>query len=187
MNGLQACRVSALFRFGRRLGMMDALGAGLSLDDANEAGTRIFPLKTLGSNQKYGVSLRKPRNLGQFARIFTPHSNCHLSPVHEGYTRPELVSVPERPTLPLPGRRSGGPAHPHGCTNTTATTHGSFTVGTGTTAPSTTYRESSSSPRRRPALPSNPQRKRTRSARRRGSASTKSGESNFKVCALARK
>ena len=49
-------------------------------------GQEFYPLKSLRSNQKYGVFLKKPRNLGQFARIFTPHSNGHLSPVHEGYT-----------------------------------------------------------------------------------------------------
>ena len=48
-------------------------------------GQEFYPLKSLRSNQKYGVLLKKPRNLGKFARIFTPHSNGHLSPVHEGY------------------------------------------------------------------------------------------------------
>ena len=49
-------------------------------------GHEFYPLKSLISNQKYGVFLKKPENSGRFTRIFIPHSNGHLSPIHEGYT-----------------------------------------------------------------------------------------------------
>ena len=48
-------------------------------------GHEFYPLKSLGSNQKYGVFLKKPQNSGKLARIFIPHSNGHLSSIQEGY------------------------------------------------------------------------------------------------------
>ena len=49
-----------------------------------KVGKESYPLTSLRSNQKYGAFLKIPRNLSPFARIFTPHSNGHLSPIHEG-------------------------------------------------------------------------------------------------------
>ena len=43
-------------------------------------GHEFYPLKSLRSNQKYGVFLKKPQNSGKFAQIFIPYSNGHLSP-----------------------------------------------------------------------------------------------------------
>ena len=48
-------------------------------------GHGFYPLISLKSNQKYGVFLKKPQNSGKFARIFIPHSNGPLSPIHNGY------------------------------------------------------------------------------------------------------
>ena len=56
-------------------------------------GHEFYPLKSLKCNQKNGVFLKKPQNSGKLARIFIPHANGHLSPVHEGYT----MSVAEPP------------------------------------------------------------------------------------------
>ena len=48
-------------------------------------GMNFTPSNPSKTTKNMALSSKKPQNSGKFARIFAPHSNGHLSPVHEGY------------------------------------------------------------------------------------------------------
>ena len=81
MDRLQACRFCH-FWFWAPFGHGGCfLGLHFHWMMRNEAGDAFYHLKSLRSNQKYGVFLRKSRNLGKLSRVLIPHSYGHLSPI----------------------------------------------------------------------------------------------------------
>ena len=74
----------------------------------------FYPLKSLKSNHKYGLFLENPQSSGKFGRIFIPHSNSHLSPIHEGYKGGGGAGVGGvKPQLNSKISSSAQPSHPN--------------------------------------------------------------------------